>query len=186
MKLSALAFRKDCLCAPRCLAIGFLLSKARPHGQFPLARLSAPRGPLHWAWTCFCFRGRGERGVNPHLFSGLLHLLKSPACFFFSRNMPRGKVHPWRIANMRGIDGEQKFRLCWFGNLSLALHIRRPEFVTKSAADEENALRRAGARIKPLHCAPSRSRPRGAAPARRRSARESEPQSPSKRRSDFG
>src|SRR5208337_523994 len=34
------------LCA-RCLAMGFLLSKARPDGQFPLARLSAPRGPLH-------------------------------------------------------------------------------------------------------------------------------------------
>lgn len=34
------------------------------------------------------------------------------------------------------------------------LHIRRPEFVTKSAADEENALRRAGARIKPLPLRP--------------------------------
>ena len=71
-----------------------------------------------WVGTCFCFRGGGERGVNPHLFRGLLHLLKSPARFSFSRNMTRAKVHPWRIANMRGIDGEQKFRLCWFGNLS--------------------------------------------------------------------
>jgi hypothetical protein len=71
-----------------------------------------------WARSVFAFGGGGERGVNPHLSKGLLHLLKSPACFSFSRNMPRAKVHPWRIANMRGIDGEQKFRLCRFGNLS--------------------------------------------------------------------
>jgi hypothetical protein len=30
----------------RRLAMGSLLSKARPHGQFSLARMSAPRGPL--------------------------------------------------------------------------------------------------------------------------------------------
>src|SRR5271154_6155047 len=34
------------LCA-RCFAMGFLLSKARLAGQFFLARLSGPRGPLH-------------------------------------------------------------------------------------------------------------------------------------------
>jgi hypothetical protein len=31
----------------RCLAMGFHPSKARSKGQFSLARLSAPRGPLH-------------------------------------------------------------------------------------------------------------------------------------------
>jgi hypothetical protein len=83
---------------------GVLAKRGRPG--------AAGRGPV------FAFGGGGERGVNPHLSKGLLHLLKSPARFSFSRNMTRAKVHPWRIANMRGIDGEQKFRLCWFGNLS--------------------------------------------------------------------
>jgi hypothetical protein len=91
----------------------------------PLARRGKPgvfarRGRLGGAGRgpVFAFGGGGERGVNPHLSKGLLHLLKSPARFSFSRNMTHAKVHPWRIANMRGIDGEQKFRLCWFGNLS--------------------------------------------------------------------
>jgi hypothetical protein len=33
----------------RCLAMGFLLSKARLDGQIDIAALSAPRGPLHKA-----------------------------------------------------------------------------------------------------------------------------------------
>jgi hypothetical protein len=67
----------------------------------------------------FLLSGAAESGASILIFSGAYcTFLKSPARFSFSRNMTRAKVHPWRIANMRGIDGEQKFRLCWFGNLS--------------------------------------------------------------------
>jgi len=43
------------------LAIGFLLSKARLNGQFSLARLSTPRGPLHyWAQISTTENGIGD------------------------------------------------------------------------------------------------------------------------------
>ena len=38
------------------------------------------------------------------------------ACFFFSRNIIRARVHPWRISNMRGIDGDEKLRPFRFSN----------------------------------------------------------------------
>jgi hypothetical protein len=47
---------------------------------------------------------------------------------------------------MRGIDGEQKFRLCWFGNLSPGFaHSTFMSMLLRAPPDEENALRRAGA-----------------------------------------
>src|SRR6202044_2932896 len=49
--------------------------------------------------------------ANPYFFQRLTGNHKRLACFFFSRNTIRARLHSWRISNMRAIDDNESLGL---------------------------------------------------------------------------